>query len=107
MTDAEKIRLAVEEDTYVGDVASLLARELARVARERDVAIRRQIWPVDDERDRWFVADQARVEEGERLGPFPSEHEAFKSVLAWVSWAADPKDVPVPKYRILDGEGGP
>lgn len=31
MTDAEKIRMAVEEDCYVGDVAPLLAREVERL----------------------------------------------------------------------------
>jgi hypothetical protein len=111
MTDAEKIRRAVDEDTYVGDVAPLLAgevecpdAELARVTRERDAAIRRQLHAASDG-GRWYVADGVRVEDGERLGPFCGEDAAFASVLAWIRWALDPEGVAMPEYTTVDEEG--
>jgi hypothetical protein len=76
--------------------------ELARVTRERDAAIRRQICYSDF--SRWYVADGVRVEDGERLGPFRGEDEAFRSVLAWIRWALDPEGVAVPEYRTMDEE---
>jgi hypothetical protein len=81
----------------------IIQAELARVTRERDQAIRRQLHAASDG-GRWYVADGVRVEDGERLGPFCGEDEAFASVLAWIRWALDPENEPAPEYRTLDEE---
>jgi hypothetical protein len=82
-----------------------LRAELARAVRERDAAIRRQVHSGDS--SLWFVADGVRVEDGERLGPFPSEAEAMESVLAWIKWALDPENVAMPEYRLAEEEIDP
>lgn len=85
------------------DVEALKA-ELDRATRERDAAIRRQVYPAGADGDRWYVADQVRCEGDERLGPFASEAEAIKSVLAWIRFSLDPAGVPIPEYRMADEE---